>query len=210
LKSGGFRHEAGDPLFKLGFAMHVMTLALLPALGLLVLQWKFNAVHPYLWMSLVIFTLLAIDAARRAARSSSEYGFMAGIVRMTLYAIVAMMIVAPRAAAWMTSRDLAATLNTAGRLPPQVWVLDERIGSLIFYLDPPRRAEAAVDRVDSVSFSEAMARIRVDPPDAVLAVRNNQLPRFTRLFPSPPAPDARAGTFTLFRADTLRAAMGAR
>ncbi len=199
-----------DRLFKLGFAVHVMTLALLPALGLLLLQWKFNAVHPYLWMSLVIFTLLAIDAARRAVRSSSEYGFMAGIVGMTLYAIIAMMLVAPRAAAWMTSRDLAATLNTAGRLPPQVWVLDERIGSLIFYLDPPLRAEATADRLDSVSFSEAMARLRVDAPDAVLAVRNNQLPRFSRLFPSPPAPDARAGTFTVFRADTLRAALGAR
>jgi hypothetical protein len=55
-----------------------------------------------------------------------------------------------------------------------------------------------------------MARIRVGAPDAVLAVRNNQLPRFSRLFPSPPAPDARAGTFTVFRADTLRAAMVAR
>jgi 4-amino-4-deoxy-L-arabinose transferase-like glycosyltransferase len=221
LKSGSFRlpwperatasrRQAEDSLFKFGFAVHVMTLALLPALGLLLLQWKFNAIHPYLWMSLVIFTLLAIDAARRATRSSSEYGFMAGIVRMTLYTIVAMMIVAPRAAAWMTSRDLAATLNSAGTLPPRVWVLDERIGSLIFYLDPPLRAQATEDRVDSASFSEVMARMRVDPPDAVIAVRNSQLPRFNRLFPSPPAPDARAGTFTLFRADTLRTAMGAR
>ena len=197
-------------IFTLGFAVHVMTLALLPAIALLVLQWKFNAIHPFLWMSLVIFTLLAIDAARRATRSSSEYGFMAGLVRMALYTMIAMMIVAPRAAAWMTSRDLAATLNSAGTLPPQVWVLDERIGSLIFYLDPPLRAQATADRLDSASFSEAMTRMRVDPPDAVLAVRNSQLPRFNRLFPSPPVPDARAGTFTLFRADTLRTAMGAR
>ena len=50
-----------------------------------------------------------------------------------------------------------------------------------------------------------MTRLRVDPPDAVFAVRNSQLPRFNRMFPSPPPPDARAGTFTLFRADTLRA-----
>jgi 4-amino-4-deoxy-L-arabinose transferase-like glycosyltransferase len=208
--SRAFRLEAADSLFKLGFGVQVMTLALLPALGLLLLQWRFNAIHPYLWMSLVIFTLLGINAARRAARSSSEYGFMAGLVRMTLYTIVAMMIVAPRAAAWMTSRDLAATLNSAGTLPPRVSVLDERIGSLIFYLDPPLRAAATPDRVDAASFAEAVTRARIDPPDAVVAVRNNQLTRFNRLFPSPPAPDARAGTFTLFRADTLRAAMGAR
>ena len=54
------------------------------------------------------------------------------------------------------------------------------------------------------SFPDVVTRLRVDPPDAVFAVRNNQLPRFNRMFPSPPPPDARAGTFTLFRADTLR------
>ncbi|HEX9367112.1 MAG TPA: hypothetical protein VF921_10800, partial [Vicinamibacterales bacterium] len=204
------RRLPGDVWLKAGFAVHVMTMALLPALGLLVLQWKFSAIHPYLWMSLVIFSLLAIDAARRAARSSSEYGLIAGLVRMTLYTLVAMMIVVPRAAAWMTSRDLAAALNTADRLPPRVWVLDERIGSLIFYLDPPRRAEATAGRVDASTFAEVLTRMRIDPADAVFAVRNNQLPRFNRMFPSLPAPDARAGTFTLFRADTLRAAMGAR
>ena len=209
-RSGGFRLRTEDHFFKAGFAVQVMTMALVPALGLLVLQWKFNAIHPYLWMSLAIFSLLAIDAARRAVQSSSEYGFMAGLVRMTLYTIVAMMIVAPRAAAWMTSRDLAATLNTADRLPPRVWVLDERIGSLIFYLRAPLRAEATADRVDSASFPDALTRIRAEPPDAVFAVRNNQLPRFNRMFPSPPAPDARAGTFTVFRADTLRAALRAR
>jgi hypothetical protein len=36
-----------------------------------------------------------------------------------------------------------------------------------------------------------------------------QLPRFNRLFPSPPAPDARAGTFVLFRATSLRQALRA-
>jgi hypothetical protein len=52
-----------------------------------------------------------------------------------------------------------------------------------------------------------MTRIRTDPPDAVTAVRNSQLPRFNRLFPSPPIPDALAGTYSLFRADTLRTAL---
>jgi 4-amino-4-deoxy-L-arabinose transferase-like glycosyltransferase len=204
---GTIRLQAKGFLFKLAFAAHVLSLALLPAVGLLIIQWKFSAVHPYLWMSVVVFSLLAIDSGRRAARSMSEYGFMAGIVRMTLYTIIAMMMVAPRAAAWMTGRDLAATLNTAGTLPPHVAVVDERIGSLIFYLDPALRLQATPDRVDAASFSEAMTRIRTDPPDAVTAVRNSQLPRFNRLFASPPAPDALAGTFSLFRAETLRTAL---
>lgn len=199
--------QKDDLLFKLAFAAQVLALALLPALGLIVIQWKFGAVHPYLWMSVVVFGLLAIDSGRRAARSTSEYGFMTGIVRTTLYTIIAMMIVAPRAAAWMTGRDLAATFNTASTLPPHVSVVDERIGSLIFYLDPALRGKATPDRVNTASFSQAMTRIRTDPPEAVTAVRNNQLPRFNRLFPSPPAPDAVAGTYSLFRADTLRTAL---
>jgi 4-amino-4-deoxy-L-arabinose transferase-like glycosyltransferase len=204
---GRFLARAEDPLFTLAFAAQVLALALLPALGLLLIQWKFSALHPYLWMSVTVFSLLAIDTGRRAALSPSGYGFIAGIVRMTLYTVVAIMIVAPRAAAWMTSRDLAARLNTAGTLPPRVSIMDERIGSVIFYLNPALRAEATPDRLDAASFSEAMTRIRTDPPDAVIAVRNNQLPRFNRLFPLPPAPDALAGTFSLFRTDTLRKAL---
>jgi 4-amino-4-deoxy-L-arabinose transferase-like glycosyltransferase len=202
----GHPPRAGDVLFKLALAAHALALALLPALGLIAIQWKFGAVHPYLWVGVAILGLLAIYAARRAARSHAEHAYMAGVVRMTVYTIVAMMIVAPRAAAWMTGRDLAAALNAAGSLPSHVSVVDERIGSLIFYLDPSLRATATADRVDTASFSEAMTRIRTDPADALTAVRNSQLPRFNRLFPSPPVADARAGTYSVFRADTLRKA----
>ena len=89
-------------------------------------------------------------------------------------------------------------------------VLDERIGSLVFYLDPALRAEASVDRLDEASFAEAIGRVRVDPDDAVLAVRNSQLAQFNRLFATPPPPDARAGTFTIFRAVTVRNALAER
>jgi hypothetical protein len=95
-------------------------------------------------------------------------------------------------------------LNAAGTLPPRLWIVDERIGSLIVYLDPPLRAQAIPDRVDVSSFPEAMMHARVDPDGTLFAVRDSQLPRFNRMFASPPAPDTRAGTFSLFRAETLR------
>lgn len=204
---GSLPHKTGDLLFKLAFTLQVLALALLPALGLIVIQWKFGAIHPYLWMSVVIFSLLAIDSGRRAARSTAEHGFIAGVVRMTLLTIVAMMVVAPRAAVWMTGRDLAAALNAANTLPPHVSIVDERIGSVIFYLQPGLRLEATPDRFETTSFSEALTRIRTDPPDAMTVVRNSQLPRFSRMFPSPPVADALAGTYSLFRAETLRTAL---
>jgi 4-amino-4-deoxy-L-arabinose transferase-like glycosyltransferase len=207
-RPGGFNLQVDDPWFTLGFAIQVLTMTLLPVAGLAVVQWKFGSVPAFLWIAPAVFGLLTVDAGRRAMTSRS--GYLTGIGRMTLYTIVALVMVAPHAATWMTSRDLAATFNGARALPPRVWVLDERIGSLIFYLDPPLRAQATPDRVNSTSFPEAVMRARVDPPDAVFAVRNSQLPRFNRMFSLPPAPDALAGTFTLYRADTVRAAVGAR
>jgi 4-amino-4-deoxy-L-arabinose transferase-like glycosyltransferase len=207
LSSGGFRLHTNDRLRVAAFGLQVFTLAVLPPLGLLALQWRYNAMHPYLWIAVALFSLLTIDAGRRAMRSAREDGFVAWMARASVYSLIGMMAVLPRAAAWMTARDLAETLNTSGTLPPRVSVLDERIGSLVFYLDPALRAEATAARLDEASFAEAIARVRVDPGDAVLAVRNTQLGQFNRLFSAPPAPDARAGTFTLFRAVTLRDAL---
>ena len=210
LSAGGFRVDVTDRLRLAAFGLHIVALAALPPLGLLALQWKFNALHPYLWLAIALFSLLTIDAGRRALRSTSEYGFIAWIARASVYTLIGMMAVLPRAASWMTSRDLAEALNSGGALPSRVSVLDERIGSLVFYLDPALRAEATEDRLDEASFAEAFGRVRVDPDDAVLAVRNSQLAQFNRRFATAPVPDARAGTFTIFRAVTVRNALAGR
>lgn len=198
------RRQPEDPLFTVAFATHAIALALLPMFGLLVITLKFNETRPVLWIGLILGALVVLDTARRAARSASEYGLVDGIVRMSAIAILGLTIVTPRAAAWMTARDLAAALNKAGALPSRVSVVDERVGSLVFYLDPPLRAAVNTDRLNEASFAEAIARARVDPADAVVAVRNTQVARFNRLFSSPPVPETTAGTFTLYRAGTLR------
>jgi 4-amino-4-deoxy-L-arabinose transferase-like glycosyltransferase len=200
-----FTRAAKDLPFKLAFWTHAVALAFIPLAGLVLLRVRFDDMPRLLWAIIIVLGAEILRSAFAAMRAKSEGAFVNDIVRMSLIALIGMMFVAPRAATWMTSRDLAATLNSAGALPPRVWVIDERIGSLIFYLDPPLRAQATADRVNVASFPDVMTRLRVDPPDAVFAVRNSQLPRFNRMFPSPPPPDARAGTITLFRADTLRA-----
>ena len=209
-RSVGGGGQTDDPVFTVAFATHAIALALLPMFGLLAITLKFNETRPVLWIGLILGALVVLETARRAARSASEYGLVDGIVRMSAIAILGLTIVTPRAAAWMTARDLAAALNKAGALPSRVSVVDERIGSLVFYLDPPLRAAANMDRLNEASFAEAIARARVDPADAVLAVRNTQVERFNRLFSSPPVPDTTAGTFTLYRAGTLRAVLEGR
>jgi 4-amino-4-deoxy-L-arabinose transferase-like glycosyltransferase len=204
-ESRSFRLQAEDRWFTFAFSIHAVALALIPVAGLILLKIKFGDMPRLLWVIVIVLSVEILRSAFVAMRARSGGTLVNDIVRMSLIALIAMMFVAPRVAAWMSSRDLAATLNSGGALPPKVFVIDERIGSLIFYLDPALRAEATADRLNLSSFPDVVTRLRADPTDVVFAVRNNQLPRFNRMFASPPPPDARAGTFTLFRADTLRA-----
>ena len=193
---------------RLAVASHAMFLAFVPAAGLIVLQFKFGERHPYAWAFIVAAWLVTFYSTRRAVRSRETDGVASWMSVAALASVAAVMIVLPRIGSWMTARDLAHALNDGGRLPSRVSVLDERIGSLAFYLSPELRAEATAERLNEASYSEAVLRVRVDPEDAVLAVRNDQLERFTRLFSHPPVPERRAGTFTLFRAGRLREALG--
>ena len=49
--------------------------------------------------------------------------------------------VAPCVTAEFTARDLAAHLNQRGSLPDEVVIVEDRVGSVIFYLDPALRAQ---------------------------------------------------------------------
>lgn len=190
--------------FSAAFALHAIVLAALPAAGLIALRFKFGASHPAVWPFVAAACAVTLYAVTRAGRSTAAHGFLSWMSGAALASLAGTMMVLPLAASWMSSRDLAAALNAAAHLPPRVSVVDERIGSLVFYLSPALRAEATPDRLTEASFSEALLRARVDPGDAVVAVRNNQLDRFNRLFARPPAAETRAGTFTIFRTVTLR------
>ena len=144
----------------------------------------------------------------RAARSQGAPTFTTWIGAGAIASLVGMMLVMRPAASWMTARDLAAALNAGGRLPPRVSVVDERIGSLVFYLAPALRADASPQRLVETSFSEALTRIRIDADDTIIAVRVGQIDRFRRLFQGLPEPDQRAGNFALYRASSLKASLG--
>ncbi|HYT69353.1 MAG TPA: glycosyltransferase family 39 protein [Vicinamibacterales bacterium] len=197
-------------LFTGVFAVHAAFVAMLPAAGLAALRWKYRTNYPYLWPVVIACGALAVYIAIRAWRSREPHGLMSWMAGAAIVSLVGVMAVLPRVASWMTSRELASALNAGATLPPRVSVIDERIGSLVFYLAPPLRVSATHDRLTEASFSDAVVRVRVDPDDAIVAVRNGQLERFNRLFPHPPVPDARAGTFTIFRTLTLRETLQSR
>jgi 4-amino-4-deoxy-L-arabinose transferase-like glycosyltransferase len=190
-------------------AIHIVTLAVLPVATVVALRFVLHATIGVTWIIPIGGTAGVLLLARRALRATSVEAGVAADALMALVAFVAVLLAPlPRAAEYLTSRDLAEALNAGPHLPSRVRVLDERIGSIVFYLSPALRAEATPERIQITSLSSAIDRARADPADAVLAVRDDQLERFIRAFPQPPQPSLRAGTFTLYRADRLRDALG--
>ena len=199
--------QSRDGTSPLAIWLQTAILALIPVVAGIAFQMRYGPVPWMVWVPIVALALVTIDAGRRARRGGDALTAVRWLAQASLCSIIATMTLVPRVAAWMTGKDLAAAINASGTLPSRVSVLDERIGSFVFYLQPALRAEATRQRLDEATFTEAIARARHDPEDAVIAVRNGYLPRFNRLFPSPPVPDARAGTFSVFRAITLRQAL---
>lgn len=192
-----------------GYLIYAVSLSLLPIASLALVAWKFAGMDPGLWLAVGLVSI-AIAAVATVARPRSGSRLDEGVpalLRLPAMAFFGLMVVTPRAAGWMSARDLAAALNAGGVLPSHVSVLDERIGSLVFYLAPPLRKAATPEGIDRASVTEAISRLRVAAPDAVLAVREDQIGRFNRLFRVPPIADRRAGTFRIFTARTLQGAL---
>jgi len=191
-----------NPAAGIEYKLYATTLAALPIGGLVALQLKFGGVTPAYWL---LGTLVALAVAYVAFRQVHRPAFPQP--QPLIMTLAGLMIVVPLAGTWMTGRDVAAKLNAGGRLPPLVLVVQERIGSLIFYLEPGLRAEATPDRIGQASMAEAIQRSRTDPLDGVVVVRNNLLDRFERQFTVVPAPAGTAGTSTIFRVESLQRAL---
>ena len=193
-----------------GFAVHVFSLAALPIAGLLLLQARFGGVSPWLWPFAALAGVLVVAIGWRARHSTISGRLVDGIVWMSIVAMIGVSVVTPRAAAWMTGRDLARALSASAVLPPRILIVDERFGSVVFYLSPALRDQLTGESIRSVSLADLIQRVRVEPADAIVAIRANHLSRLARLFAAPPVPEAAAGTFRLYRAGALRAALDAR
>jgi len=185
---------------RVGYYVYAITLAVIPVGAALALRIKFGGVTPTIWVTTgVLSAVIAVIALPRVPRTPRP--------EMFVLSLLGLMIVVPRAAAWMTGKDVALELNTTGHLPPHVLVLEERVGSLIFYLAPALRAEADPGRVNQGTMAGAIQRSRAEPLDGIVIVRNNLLERFERQFAVPPEPAWTAGTNTIFRVKSVQDAL---
>ena len=198
---------SSEPAFdRVGYGVYAIALAAMPIGAIVALNVRFGHVDPRVWIvnglisAAIVWVAVAI---RRMPRVTPQFPAWP----LALMAVGGLMVASPRAAEWMTAKETALELNRAGRLPPRIIVVDERVGSLVFYLDPALRAEASPDRIVQAGMADAIQRSRAEPLDAVVVVRNNRLERFERQFAVPPDPTWTAGTSTIFRVGSLRQAL---
>jgi 4-amino-4-deoxy-L-arabinose transferase-like glycosyltransferase len=190
-------------------AVYLLFAVLLPPVAAAALHRVFANSGNAAFITAALASAMTLIAAADAWRARTLQRFMTSAAAATALSFsILVILVAPRMAAWMTSRDLARVLNEQGTLPSRVLIVGERVGSLVFYLSDPLRREANATRITNVPMTEDVFEgLSGDPPDTVLAVRDDRLERFIRLFPVPPIAEARAGTFTLFRVEQMRAAL---
>lgn len=161
------------------------------------------------WLAAVVVAVgygQALAAGRaRAARRTLTW-FLA-LVAVTF--IVLMRGLMPAVATELSARDLARRLNAERAWPAAVWVVDERVGSLLFYLDPAHRHALTPGRLEHVPLGRLWPRLKAAAPDVVVVIADRDAPRIERRVRLDGVPFERAGRHRLYRADRLRDRMRA-
>lgn len=130
-----------------------------------------------LWIAGPVFVFGGTLLHRRDGRAWIPAEQLLIVTAATLVATT--IAVLPAVAGQLSARTLAAQLNAAGTLPARVWVVDEGVGSLVFYLRPEWRRQLVAGRIARISrFSLADLP---DPPDAVVAVASDRVPGVAEL-----------------------------
>jgi len=152
-------------------------------------------------IGLVVTYAVGLRAWRSGHRRQTLTAFVAAVAVMF---VGIMTSVFPAVAADLSARDLSRFLNGRGALPPQVWMVDERIGSVIFYLRPALRAGLEPGRFDRVPFGAVPARLAAAPADAMVVVAARDVSRLAPESLIRAVPFEQAGRYRVYTAGDLR------
>jgi len=139
----------------------------------------------------------------RGLRPSAYWLTVGLVVATTLFGLG---VVMPRLAPSLSAKALSAELNRRGNLPERLWVFDERIGSLVFYLDPPLRHRLTPSRVENIT-ADRLLSMRQPPSGLVIAVPEDRLAWLARRVDLSRAPFDSAGRYRIYTAEAFHAAV---
>jgi hypothetical protein len=137
-------------------------------------------------------------------RRVPEYAWLLLVSAMVTTSVATLVLLMPAVGDSISSRDLARYFNRAGTLPARMVVLDDRIGSFVFYLVPRLRRGLTPARLASTSIYALRETIDGAPPDTIVAVRERRAALLEAAFaPCRPA-YVDTGQFRLYRAGVLQ------
>jgi 4-amino-4-deoxy-L-arabinose transferase-like glycosyltransferase len=194
-------------LWPISVGAHVVVGALMLLASLLVAQLRFGIeLSATVWTAALaiagahVALAFCWSAGRRPLALAAGFGLVAATF------VLLMTTVLPPVAERLSARALAQHLN-AEPLFGRLWVVNERIGSVVFYLDPAIRAGLTPDRLESVDAAALGERLRDPAPDVLLAVTASELARFDRHGWFSDVPFQQAGAFRVYPARLVRLAM---
>jgi 4-amino-4-deoxy-L-arabinose transferase-like glycosyltransferase len=153
--------------------------------------------------ALLVAGYLAVLAAWRGGRPAQALALQVGLVAVTFVLLMGTSF--GPVAEQMSARPLARVLNERGPMPPQVWIADERIGSVVFYLDAAHRRDLTPARIENVPLGLLLGRLSAAPADVAVVLAERDVPRFERGIDLAGVPFDPAGRHRIYTAGALRA-----
>jgi 4-amino-4-deoxy-L-arabinose transferase-like glycosyltransferase len=132
----------------------------------------------------------------------AQGALLAGMASVTFQFAVIMAVVIPPIARVNTARDLAAYLNHRNQLPNRLVVVDERIGSLVFYLKPELRRQLEQNQLAAARVHQ-LDDAPLWQPDTLFAVAERRLRRVEPMLNLTDAKYERAGQYRVYTTDEL-------
>jgi 4-amino-4-deoxy-L-arabinose transferase len=168
----------------LSMGTHALLLAVLPLAAMLTARSQFEIDYSGVaWgaaaTGAVLIMVIGASFARR--RPVAMAAAWSGV-----FLVVAIVVFRPGLAEEWSGRSLAEAFNARRALPSQLVVFDERVGSVVFYLNPALRAQLTPDRIRRVPASELRGRFGRLPKGSIIAVRATRIATFEHLFPVRP------------------------
>lgn len=178
----------------------VIGAAILPA-TLVFAPAKFPVPH-LAWMWVAALGIAAgwwIAARLSAGRPEQAAALGATLTAATL--AVSLAVLVPPVANVTTARELARAINRSGHFPPELWMVEQRQGSLVFYLDPALRRGLTADRVLHLSSPQVPEHEPV--PGTLVAITLGDSPRLARYVSFEGLPFEPAGHYRIYDGERL-------
>jgi hypothetical protein len=130
-------------------------------------------------------------------RGERKLALSTGTVSLAAQFLVAMALIGPPAAQLHSARDLAQHFNGLGKFPPHVVLVEDRVGSLIFYLNRDLRSGLKAEQVEGVRAS-ATPHLREVSPGTVIAIADRRTAEASQYLGLEASNYERAGRFRVY------------